>query len=176
MPDNRIRWISELARTQSGNLLAIARHEGLTATDALDAAQQAFYALLEVPDGYALAPEREDAERQMAALVRNAARNMRRQHHRARPHLELDALEATSDDEPGAEEVLALAERHAALLSCVKQLAEIQRQVVTLRVLQEAATAEVAHRLELSQGHVAVMIHRAKIALRACLLRRSQLD
>ena len=170
MPTNLIGWVSDLARTHSARLLAIAQHEGLTKTDAVDATQEAFHTLLCLPQARSLAAEREDAERLMALLVRNSARNMRRRHHRALPHEGPDTLERITTDEESADELIARAEEHVALLGCVNQLSEIQRRVVTLRLLEEVATSEVARELRLTEGNIAVMTHRAKKALRACLL------
>ena len=46
---------------------------------------------------------------------------------------------------------------------------EIQKAVVTLRMLGGAAERDVARALGISQGHVAVLLHRAKASLRACI-------
>ena len=55
------------------------------------------------------------------------------------------------------------------MLGCVQQLGEVQRQVVTLRMLEELSGTEVARQLGLSPAHIAVVLHRAKEALRRCL-------
>jgi RNA polymerase sigma-70 factor (ECF subfamily) len=170
MSTNLLGWASELAQTHAAPLLAVARAEGLTATDALDATQEAFHTLLSLPQARGFAGEREDAERLMTLLVRNAARNMRRRHHRARPHADWETLDAAPTDEPSVEQLIARAEEHVALLGCVRQLAEVQRQVVTLRLLEEVALPRVATELGLTEGNVALLMHRAKKALRACLL------
>jgi RNA polymerase sigma-70 factor (ECF subfamily) len=105
----------------------------------------------------------------MTAVVGNAARNLRRRHHRAQPHqsLEDEAL-VSADPEVGA--LLERAEEHVALLGCVNQLASLQRQVVTLRMLEELSAPAVAQTLGLTRGHVAVLLHRSKQHLLACLV------
>jgi len=55
------------------------------------------------------------------------------------------------------------------LRACVSELCEIQRAVVTLRMLDERPGEDVAMVLGISRGHVAVLLHRAKRALRACM-------
>ena len=90
-------WIAGLARDHAGRLAAIARREGLTASDALDVVQDAFHTLLGRPDSAALRGQPDDAARLLAAIVRNAARNLRRRHHRARPHVGLDAEPALAE-------------------------------------------------------------------------------
>jgi RNA polymerase sigma-70 factor (ECF subfamily) len=71
------------------------------------------------------------------------------------------------------EAVLAAAEDHVALLGCVNQLAEIQRRVVTLRLLEELTPSDTASELGLSSGNVGVLLHRAKLALIECMERGS---
>jgi hypothetical protein len=67
-----------LARDHAGRLAAIARRAGLTASDALDAKQDAVHTLLDRPDIAALRSRPDDAARLLLAIVRNAARNLRR--------------------------------------------------------------------------------------------------
>ena len=55
------------------------------------------------------------------------------------------------------------------LRACVAELCEIQKAVVTLRMLEERAGEDVGETLGISPGHVAVLLHRAKRALRACM-------
>jgi RNA polymerase sigma-70 factor (ECF subfamily) len=102
-------------------------------------------------------------------MVRNAARNRRRRHFIARPHAELD--QGGGAVAPGAaiDELVARAEEHVRLRACVAELCEIQKSVVTLRMLEERAGEDVARALGISAGHVAVLLHRAKAALRACM-------
>src|ERR1700749_3326427 len=84
-------WIAGLARDHAGRLAAIARREGLTASDALDAVQDAFHTLLHRPDTDELRGRPDAAARLLAAIVRTAARNLRPRPPRARPHAEPDA-------------------------------------------------------------------------------------
>jgi RNA polymerase sigma-70 factor (ECF subfamily) len=107
----------------------------------------------------------------MTVLVRNAARSMRRRHHRARAHEPLDGITEPSADSPNVDSLVASAEEHIALLGCVNQLAEIQRRVVTLRMLDEVTPSDTASSLGLTAGHIGVLLHRAKRELTECLER-----
>lgn len=166
---NFVGWVSELARVHTRSLAAVAVREGLTHVEAVDAVQEAFLTLLSLPQARELSQDDEGAERLMAVIVRNAARNMRRRRHRSRPHEEFDSAREIADDLPSVEALLVEAEEHVAFLGCVKQLADVQRSVVTLRVLEELSPADTAATLGLSAGHVAVLLHRAKRALVDCL-------
>ncbi len=165
--------ISRLARARRGALASLARAEGLSAEDAVDVVQDALTTLL-VLDRAAL-PSFEDLEANedgwhsfVATLVRNAARNKRRRHFLSRPHDAVDG-HALADEAPEADLVLARAEEHVRLRGCVAELCDTQRAVVTLRMLEERPGEDVAKALGLSAGHVAVLLHRAKTALRACM-------
>jgi RNA polymerase sigma-70 factor (ECF subfamily) len=162
-------WVSALVRDHTGALARVALAEGLTAEEALDAVQEAFATLLELPQARRLVGAPEDSRALMSAIVRNAARNLRRRHHRARSHEAIDDEEILADPGPPVDELLVRAERHILLEGCVHRLAQIQRHIVTLRMLEEASGAEVAATLELSPGHVAVLLHRAKKALLRCM-------
>ena len=148
-------------------LAAIARREGASAVDALDLVQDAFFTLLARPDGPTLA--RDDAARLLSTIVKNAARNHRRRHHRARPHVDVDgATLATETPPPDA--ALARAVELAQLGGCMAQLGDAHRHVITLRILDELSGDEVARELGLTTGHVAVLLHRARKALAECML------
>ena len=76
---------------------------------------------------------------------------------------------ALADPEPSVDEMLVRAEQHVQLLGCMHTLSEVQRHVVTLRMLEEASGGEAAARLGLEPGHVAVLLHRAKKELQRCM-------
>ena len=159
-------WVSVLARDHAGRLAAIARREGVSATDALDVVQDAFHTLISRPDSDSLRDKPDDAARVLSTIVRNAARNLRRRHHRARPHDgEVDAL-AAPDDTLAA---IARAEDRLAMSACVAELGDGAQRVVMMRLLDELSGDEVAAQLGTTPGNVAVMLHRARERLRACL-------
>jgi RNA polymerase sigma-70 factor (ECF subfamily) len=167
--------VTRLVREHRTRLAAVARHEGLHGEDAFDAAQEAFTAFLILPRAREL--EGSDwAEHTLVALVRNIARNARRLHAHARPHVsDGEAVGALADGAPGAEQRLADAEDRGRLARCVGRLADVQRAVVTLRMLEDRAGEDVARELGIKPGHVAVLLHRAKQSLHQCMTESSEL-
>ena len=156
-------FIADLARGHVRRLAAIARREGAPADDALDIVQDAFFTLLGRPDLEALRERPAEAAYLLSSITRNAARNLRRRHRNARPHVDVDvepiAAEAAADD------VL----EHAQLAGCLAQLGDVQRRIVTLRVLEELSGDAAAAALGLSANHVAVLLYRARKELAACM-------
>jgi RNA polymerase sigma-70 factor (ECF subfamily) len=162
-------WVTRLVHTHRSRLVAVARHEGLGAEDAFDAVQEAFTGFLILPQARELAPS-EWAGHTLVALVRNIARNARRLHAVARPHVTDDAtVGALADGTPMPDERLAAVEERGRIARCVARLAEVQRAVVPLRMLDDRPGEDVARELGIKPGHVAVLLHRAKADLRACL-------
>lgn len=161
-------WVEQIAKTHSRRLTACAAQEGLSSYDAIDAVQEAFVTFLQLPQSRSLARDDDEAYAFLSTIVRNAARNARRRGVKNRAPEPLRAEEKL-DESPGADELIAEAERHIAVLGCVGKLVEIQRSVVVLRLLEEMSNAEVARTLALEPGSVAVALFRAKAALRLCL-------
>jgi RNA polymerase sigma-70 factor (ECF subfamily) len=160
--------VSLLARRERAALAALARAEGVLAEDAVDCVQEALCTLLRrVADGN-MPGDPGTWGAVLATIVRNTARNRRRRHDRARPHEPLDD-HALGADEPFADALIAQAEEHVRLRACVEDLCEVQQAVVTLRMLEEKPGEDVARALGITPGHVAVLLHRAKAALRACM-------
>jgi RNA polymerase sigma-70 factor, ECF subfamily len=163
-------WVTRLARNHASRLAAIARREGVGAAEALDVVQDAFGILLARPDAADLRtrPD-EDGARVLATIVRNAARNLRRRHHNARPHVELDEAVLLGDERPDA--MLERRREGIQLASCMTELGEAHRHVITLRVLEELSGDEAAAALGVTPGHVAVLLHRARKQLADCMSR-----
>jgi len=155
--------IARLARDHAGKLAAIARREGVSPADALDVVQDAFQLILARADFAALCERSDEITPLLATIVRNGARNLRRRHHTARPHVPLEDVPlAEPADFPDA---LAAAQ----LEGCMAKLGEVHRHVVTLRVLEELTGDEAAEALGVTPGHVAVLLHRARKQLERCM-------
>lgn len=163
-----LEHLSDVVRQHRSALAAIARQEGLTPEEAIDCVQDALCTLLDlVQTGQLQGPEPEAA---LGTIVRNAARNQRRRHFRAKPHDELGLHQLPDDAVALPEQLLSRAEDTVRLRACVAELCEIQRAVVTLRLLEEQPGEDVAQQLGVTKNHVAVLLHRAKASLRECLL------
>lgn len=162
-------WVSSIARDHAGSLAGIARREGIDAAEALDVVQDAFHTFLQRADSDALREDPAAAVRVLTTITRNAARNLRRRHHRARPHLDIDATEL-ADLTPSPIEELDRAATAAQLSGCMASLGDVHRHVITLRVLEEVSGEEAARELGLTANHVAVLLHRARKALAECML------
>jgi RNA polymerase sigma-70 factor (ECF subfamily) len=154
--------IADLARAHARRLAAVARREGASAADALDLVQDAFVTLLarSVPPA--------DPARTLTAIVRNAARNLRRRHFHARPHVELGDAALTTP-EPAPDAAAHDGQTTERLAGCMAGLAEVQRHVITLRVLEELSSDEAARELGLTANHVGVLLHRARKQLARCM-------
>ena len=167
--DDVLEGLSRVVRSHRRSLAAVARAEGVTAEDAVDCVQEGLCTLLELAQRGSASLDEDDAQAMLVTIVRNVARNRRRRHFLARPHEDLDSAERADGRNPGADEAIAQAEEHVRLRACVEELCAIQKAVVTLRLLEEQPGDDVAGALGISPGYVAVLLHRAKRELRACM-------
>jgi RNA polymerase sigma-70 factor, ECF subfamily len=158
----------QVAKLERGALAAVARNEGLTPEDAVDCVQEGLCTLLDLVRTGQLDAVAEPSP-VLSTIVRNVARNHRRRHFRSRPHDEIDTLELPDGDLAFADELIDRAVEHVRLRACVAELCEIQRAVVTLRILEERPGEDVAELLGISKNHAAVLLYRAKSSLRACM-------
>ena len=163
-------WLTRLVHDHRATLARIARAEGLLAEDAFDAVQEAFRAFIVRDDARELVARPDEARKVLLVLTRNLARNRRRLHAGARPHLsDASVVESLPDEAPTSEEVLESLEEREQLARCVGELGEVQRAVVTLRMLDEVPGEDVARMLDIEPGHVAVLLYRAKANLATCM-------
>jgi RNA polymerase sigma-70 factor (ECF subfamily) len=163
-------WVGHLVHAHRRELAAVARAEGLTAEEAFDAVQDAFQTFLTLPAAHPLVDAGDESRRLLITLTRNAARNRRRLHAHARPHVgDPDLIAGLPAAAAGADELIAAAEDRIRLHRCVQTLADVQRAVVTLRMLDEVPGDDVAQALGITSGHVAVLLHRAKVNLLSCM-------
>ncbi len=159
----RAQRLTELLRGQRGALVAVARREGLTPEEAVEVVQDALCTFLSRPR----APHDHELAT-IKAMTRNAARNLRRRHHRALPHESIDER-AIIGALPTAEEIVLRSEDMVRLRVCMASLCGTHRAAVTLRLLDERTGEDVAAELGLTRAHVDVLVHRAKAALRVCM-------
>ncbi len=132
--------------------------------------QEAFLGFLGLPQARLLVGQPDDSARMLCVLARNIARNRRRRHDYARPHIVDDEIVGQiASDADSADEIISRTERQALALACLATLNEVQRAVVRLRLVDELPGENVARQLGISPGHLAVLLHRAKQALRHCV-------
>ena len=163
-------WVTQLVHAHRGRLARIVQREGVRADDALDCVQEAFVSFLELPQARLLVGLPEDSAKLLAILARNIARNRRRRHDYAKPHVgDEEVGDGLPSDVASADEIVALAEQHALALGCMVTLNEVQRAVVNLRVIDEVPGEDVARQLGTTAPHVAVLLFRAKQRLQGCL-------
>ena len=74
------------------------------------------------------------------------------------------------DDAPTPEEALLSAEEHTRLVYALSQLDASQRQIITLRVVNDLSYAEIAEILDVKEGTVKSRLARARDNLRKKLL------
>jgi RNA polymerase sigma-70 factor (ECF subfamily) len=168
--DGFFGWVTTLVHANRARLARLARREGVRADDALDCVQEAFVSFLGLPQARLLVGQPSDSARMLSVLTRNIARNRRRRHDYARPHVALDAsVEQIASDARSADELISTAERHALMLACIATLGDMQRAVVRLRLLDDVSGENVGRQLGLTPEHVAVLLFRARQELRHCL-------
>lgn len=165
--DDVLDVLGRLMLAERARWVRLARAEGLSPPDAVECVQEALCTVLRALSDGSVAPTRLGPY--VVSVVRNAARNGRRRHHRARPHASLDTVEL-ADDLPTSEALVAQAEEHVRLRACVARLCDTQRVVVTLRLFEERGGEDVADALGITRNHVDVLLHRAKRQLRSCLV------
>jgi len=98
------------------------------------------------------------------------ARNLVSSHHRRqglRAWLPWEAFQRQSDPGPQPEEAVLLREAESALLEALKELKPQQRDLLGLKYGSGLSNPQIAALTGLSEGNVAVILHRAVEALRA---------
>jgi RNA polymerase sigma-70 factor (ECF subfamily) len=165
-----LAWVGRLVHEHRAHLARIARREGLGPEDAFDAVQEAFHTFIRLPRARALVGEPDPSRKLLTALTRNVARNRRRLHATARPHArDAETLDALASETASVEDLIVAAEEHVRLAACMATLAELPKTVVTLRMLDDVPGADAARILGITPGHIAVLLHRAKANLLACM-------
>jgi RNA polymerase sigma-70 factor, ECF subfamily len=169
-PDGFHGWVTVLVHQHRARLARVVRREGVRADDAFDCVQEAFLSFLSLPQARLLVDLPDDSARMLIILARNIARNRRRRHDYAQPHIVDDStIQGLASDATSADDVVAAAEQHAMIIGCMATLNEVQRAVVRLRLVDEVPGKNVARQLGTTPAHVAVLLFRAKQYLRRCV-------
>src|ERR1700687_6031249 len=91
-PDSFHGWVTVLVHQHRARLTRVVRREGVRADDALDCVQEAFLSFLGLRQAPLLVGLPDDSARMLIILARNIARDRRRRHDYARPHIVDDAV------------------------------------------------------------------------------------
>lgn len=168
-PPGFLAWVATLVRTHRARLLSYARRRGLDAEEALDAVQDSFLAFLKLPEARSVARSGEDdALKLLTVILRHDILNRRRKlGRRGRASVETDVDRVDSGAE-SSETIIARAEELARVEGCILRMQRLQRLVVKLSLLDEQPHGEIARTLGLSEGHVRVLLHRAREHVRSC--------
>src|SRR5688572_7950663 len=156
--------MTTIVRAERRALIAAARSEGATPEESLECVQDALLTFL-AHEREGLLPEGDAQIGALFTMVRNATRNMRRRHHRLKPHDPIADDQPELGSSPTPEELLVYAEDTVRLRACISELCGVQRAVVTLRLLEERSGDDIAELLGVARNHVDVLVHRAKAAL-----------
>jgi RNA polymerase sigma-70 factor (ECF subfamily) len=154
--------------THRARLVAYARRRGLDGEEALDAVQEGFVSFLRLPEARTIATDGDDALKLLTVLVRHNLQNRRRK--RARHASVQPLIERERDEGETSEAILARAEELARVEGCILRMTRLQRNVVTLSLLDDQPSHEVARTLGISPGYVRVLLHRAREHVRTCPL------
>jgi len=168
VPQGFLSWVAALVRDHRGQLLAYARRRGLDAEEALDSVQDAFFSFFRLPEARAIANVPEDSLKLLTVILRHNVQNRRRKRTRhTRAQLEFGAQSA-SEDNVTSETLIAQAEELGRVHGCILRMGQLQRSVVMLSLLDEQPRGTVAKLLGITDGHVRVLLHRARQHIRAC--------
>jgi RNA polymerase sigma-70 factor (ECF subfamily) len=168
--DGFFGWVTTLVHSNRSRLVRLVRREGVRADDAVDCVQEAFLSFLSLPQARFMVGQVDDSARMLNVLARNIARNRRRRHDYVRPHIvDPEIVEQIAFDAESADNVILRTERHALAQTCLATLNEVQRAVVRLRLVDDVPGENVAKQLGITPGHLAVLLHRSKQALRHCV-------
>jgi RNA polymerase sigma-70 factor (ECF subfamily) len=100
-------WVTALVHANRARLVRLVRREGVRADDALDCVQEAFLSFLQLPQARPLVGSPEESARLLSTLARNIARNRRRRHDYAKPHVvEEEILQNLPSDALSSDEVV----------------------------------------------------------------------
>ncbi len=161
-------WVATLVHQHRARLLAYARRDGLEGEEALDAVQECFVSFLKLPAARSIARDGSDAIKLLTVLLRHDTQNrlrMRTRRRKAQMSLMHGGAERLSDT---SEELLARSEELARVHGCILRMAELQRRVVMLSLVDQTPHEDTAEALGVSAGYVRVLLHRAREHVRTC--------
>jgi RNA polymerase sigma-70 factor (ECF subfamily) len=169
--------IRDIVDRHARRLYRAARGMGFSPSDAEDVAQDVLVTFLDTIDRF---EGRAEVSTWLFGILHRKAQERRRSH--AREDLS-DAFEELFDarfDAKGswiappasADRLVESREAGEALRECLADLPDPYREVFQLRVVEERTTSEVGTIVGWTINHIGVLLHRARLRLRACLERK----
>jgi len=166
--------IREVVDQQGRRIFRAARGLGFSPSDAEDLAQEVFLTFLETLDRF---EGRSAVGTWLFGILHHKAQERRRSHAREDS---TDALEEAFEkrfDANGswlrppvdADRLVESRETGEALRDCLAGLPAQQREVFQLRQVEDLSATDVARIVGGTTNHVGVLLHRARVRLRACL-------
>lgn len=166
--------IREVVDAQGRRIYRAARGLGFSPSDAEDLAQEVFLTFLETIDRF---EGRSAVGTWLFGILHHKAQERRRSHAREDSTHELDeAFERRFKADGswlqppvGADRLVESHQAGQMLRECIEGLPAQQREVFQLRQVEELSAVEVAGIVGCTTNHIGVLLHRARLRLRACL-------
>jgi RNA polymerase sigma-70 factor (ECF subfamily) len=166
--------IREVVDQQGRRIYRAARGLGFSPPDAEDLAQEVFLTFLETLDRF---EGRSTVGTWLFGILHHKAQERRRSHGREDPTSELEEAFDQRFDANGswlqppleADRLVESREAGELLHDCLEGLPAQQREVFQLRQVEEMSAADVARIVGCTANHAGVLLHRARLRLRACL-------
>lgn len=166
--------IRKVVDQQARRIYRAARGLGFSPTDAEDVAQEVFLTFLETLDRF---EGRSTVGTWLFGILHHKAQERRRSHAREDSASELDEAFERRFDANGswlqppveADRLVESREAGEVLRDCLKGLPAQQLEVFQLRQVEELSAVDVAGIMGCTTNHVGVLLHRARLRLRACL-------
>lgn len=166
--------IREVVDQQARRIYRAARGLGFPPTDAEDLAQEVFLTFLETLDRF---EGRSTVGTWLFGILHHKAQERRRSHAREDSTSEVEEAFEKRFDANGswlrphveADRLVESLEAGEILRDCLDALPAQQREVFQLRQVEELSAADVAQIIGCTTNHIGVLLHRARLRLRACL-------
>lgn len=166
--------IRAVVEGEARRMYRTARGFGFAPADAEDLVQEAFVTFLETLDRF---EGRSAVSTWLFGILHHKAQERRRSHSREKTTDDVEAAFDGRFDANGswlrppveADRLVASREAGEMLRGCLDALPDQERAVFELRDVQELSTADAAKIVDRTPNHVGVLLHRARLRLRACL-------
>ncbi|MGE0451382.1 MAG: RNA polymerase sigma factor [Vicinamibacterales bacterium] len=166
--------IREVIDRHGRRIYRAARGLGFPSSDAEDLVQEVFLTFLETLDRF---QGRSAVGTWLFGILHHKAQERRRAHAREEPAGDVEEAFLKRFDSNGSwlrppiatERLVESRQTQAMLRDCLDTLSAHQRDVFHLREVEELPAGDVARIVGCTANHVGVLLHRARLKLRACL-------